>query len=138
VKLPYVHAATIDIPLTVDVSDRVSLFGGVSARINPNIIGYVGAYYQWPSNWKFTGRAGVQSFDGVQLLNRTPIQPFAQPIVRFDLDPMDDNDGVTAQVQWIPKPAYRLTLRTPLYRVRNKAGIRSLGPVLSYRLGREY
>ncbi|MCH3002779.1 hypothetical protein K3W91_14865, partial [Listeria monocytogenes] len=24
------------------------------ARIHPNIIGYVGGYYQWPSNWKFT------------------------------------------------------------------------------------
>ncbi|MGZ3415760.1 MAG: hypothetical protein ACXVAT_18225, partial [Isosphaeraceae bacterium] len=30
------------------------------ARINPNTIGYVGAYYQWPSNWKLTGRVGVQ------------------------------------------------------------------------------
>ena len=37
--------------------------------------------------------------------------------------PMDDNDnrlfGVTAEIMWVPKPAYLLTLRTPLYLVRN-------------------
>jgi hypothetical protein len=97
--------------------------GGVSARIKPNLIGYVGAYYQWPNNWKFTARAGVQSFGGVELLNRTLIAPFTEPILRFDLDRMDDNDnrlvGVTVQIQWIPKPSYQLTLRTPLYLVRN-------------------
>jgi hypothetical protein len=93
------------------------------ARINPNAIGYVGGYYQWPDNWKFTGRVGVQSFGGAQLLNLTPIGPFTQPIVRFDLDRMDDNDnrlfGVTAEISWVPKPAYQLTIRTPLYAVRN-------------------
>jgi hypothetical protein len=216
VKLPYVHAVVMDIPLTVDVSDRVSIYGGVSAsantlaaggwttfditswnvgfqadlyeqnggkfptvtlqstitqavpngpfvttnftnilefdyafdadetrgllagvqdtridvgsgglpaRINPYFIGYVGGYYQWPNNWKFTGRAGVQSFGGVEILNRTPIGPFTQPIVRLDLDRMDDNDnrlfGITAQIQWVPKPAYQVTFRTPLYLVRN-------------------
>jgi hypothetical protein len=34
-------------------------------------------------------------------------------------DRMDDNDnrlfGVTAEILWVPKPAYQLTLRTPLY-----------------------
>ena len=44
-------------------------------------------------------------------------------IVRLDLDRMDDNDnrlfGVTAQISWVPKPSYTLTLRTPLYLVRN-------------------
>jgi hypothetical protein len=93
------------------------------ARINPNTIGYVGGYYQWPDNWKFTGRVGVQSFGGAQLLNLTPIGPFTQPIVRFDLDRMDDNDnrlfGATAEISWVPKPAYQLTIRTPLYAVRN-------------------
>jgi hypothetical protein len=93
------------------------------AKINPNIIGYVGGYYQWPNNWKLTGRAGVQSFGGAQLLRLTPLQPFTQPILRFDLDRMDDNDnrlfGVTAQIAWTPKPAYQLTVRTPLYFVRN-------------------
>src|SRR5215475_6061596 len=72
------------------------------------------------TNGRATGNSpdasACKSFDGVQLLNRTPIQPLTQPIVRFDLDRMDDNDnrlfGVTAQVQWIPKPAYQLTLRT--------------------------
>ena len=52
------------------------------ARVHPNIIGYVGGYYQWDNNWKFTGRVGVQSFGGAQLLNVTPFQPFTQPIVR--------------------------------------------------------
>jgi hypothetical protein len=93
------------------------------ARINPNTIGYVGGYYQWPDNWKFTGRVGVQSFGGAQLLNLTAIGPFTQPIVRLDLDRMDDNDnrlfGVTAQISWVPKPSYQLTIRTPLYFVRN-------------------
>jgi len=93
------------------------------ARIHPNIIGYVGGYYQSPSNWKFTGRVGVQHFGGAQLLNFTPIQSFTGPILRLDLDRMDDNDnrlfGATAQIIWVPKPSYQLTLRTPLYLVRN-------------------
>jgi len=36
---------------------------------------------------------------------------------------MDDDDnrlfGVTAEIAWIPKPSYLLTLRTPLYAVRH-------------------
>jgi hypothetical protein len=93
------------------------------ASVRPNIVGYVGGYYQWPNNWKFTGRLGVQSFGGAQLLNLAQIQPFTQPVLRFDIDRMDDNDhrlfGVTAEIMWVPKPAYELTLRTPLYLVRN-------------------
>jgi hypothetical protein len=93
------------------------------ARINAYAIGYVGAYYQWDNNWKVTGRFGMQSFGGADLLRQTPIDPFTQPVVRFDLDKMDDNDnrlfGVTAQISWVPKPAYTLTVRTPLYAVRN-------------------
>jgi hypothetical protein len=91
--------------------------------IHPDIVGYVGGYYQWDTNWKFSGRFGVQSFGGAQLLNLTPFQPFTQPIVRLDLDRMDDNDnrlfGVTAQISWMPKPSYQLTVRTPLYALRN-------------------
>jgi hypothetical protein len=41
-------------------------------------------------------RVGVQSFGGAQLLNVTPFQPFTQPIVRLDLDRMDDNDSIEA------------------------------------------
>jgi hypothetical protein len=93
------------------------------AAISPNTIGYVGAYYQWDNNWKVTGRAGVQSFGGAQILSLTPFPAFTQPIVRFDLDRMDDNDnrlfGVTAEIAWTPKPAYELTIRTPLYAVRH-------------------
>lgn len=93
------------------------------ARIRPNTIVYAGGYYQWPSNWKFTGRLGVQSFGGAQLVNRALAQSFTQPILRLDLDRMDDNDnrlfGITAQIAWMPKPSYQVTLRTPLYAVRN-------------------
>jgi len=93
------------------------------ATVNPNTIGYVGGYYQWNNNWKFTGRVGVQSFGGAQLLNLTPVQPFIQPILRLDLDLLDDSDnrlfGLTAQIAWVPKPSYQVTIRTPLYAVRN-------------------
>jgi hypothetical protein len=45
--------------------------------------------------------------------------------MRLDLDRMDDNDnrlfGVTAQIAWLPRPSYQLTLRTPLYAVRNSS-----------------
>ncbi|MGX4801598.1 hypothetical protein [Bradyrhizobium guangdongense] len=91
--------------------------------IRPNTILYAGGYYQWPSNWKFTGRLGMQSFGGAQLAGRTLAESFTQPILRLDLDRMDDNDnrlfGITAQISWMPKPAYQVTLRTPLYAVRN-------------------
>ncbi|TWB50863.1 hypothetical protein FBZ94_111195 [Bradyrhizobium sacchari] len=93
------------------------------ASIRPNTILYAGGYYQWPSNWKFTGRLGMQSFGGAQFAGRTMAESFTQPTVRLDLDRMDDNDnrlfGITAQIAWTPKPAYQLTLRTPLYAVRN-------------------
>jgi len=93
------------------------------AEVKPDVTGYVGGYYQWDNNWKLTGRFGVQSFGGAQLLNLTPFHPFTQPIVRFDLDRMDDDDnrlfGVTAQIAWTPKPSYQLTLRTPLYAIKN-------------------
>ena len=212
-RLPAAKAVAVDLPLTVDVSDRVSLYGGVSgsttdfgggwssfditswniglqadiyqqnggniptvtwqstitqsvpnapgtttsfnnivefgyaldedetrgwlagvqytyttiasqfASIRPYTILYAGGYYQWPNNWKFTGRVGVQAFGGAQLFNRTPIEPITQPILRLDLDRMDDNDnrlfGITAQIAWMPKPSYQVTLRTPLYAVRN-------------------
>jgi len=93
------------------------------ARIHPSDIFYAGGYYQWPSNWKFTGRFGVQHFGGAELLNIASIKSFTQPILRLDLDRMDDNDnrlfGVTAEVMWVPKPAYLLTLRTPVFFVKN-------------------
>lgn len=93
------------------------------ARIRPNTILYAGGYYQWPSNWKFTGRLGVQSFGGAQFAGRTLAEPFTQPILRLDLDRMDDNDnrlfGITAQIAWMPKPSYQVTVRTPLYAVRH-------------------
>jgi len=109
--------------LLAGVQDTRVEIGTALARIHPNDIFYVGGYYQWPSNWKFTGRFGVQTFGGAELLRFTPIQPFTQPILRLDIDRMDDNDnrlfGVTAEIMWVPTPAYQLTLRTPLYAVRN-------------------
>ncbi|WP_354139561.1 hypothetical protein [Bradyrhizobium sp. LB11.1] len=93
------------------------------ASIRPNTILYAGGYYQWPSNWKFTGRLGMQSFGGAQIAGRVLAESFTQPILRLDLDRMDDNDnrlfGITAQIAWMPKPSYQMTLRTPLYAVRN-------------------
>jgi hypothetical protein len=93
------------------------------AEVKPGYMGYVGGSYQWDNNWKLTGRFGVQSFGGAQLLNLTPFPAFTQPIVRLDLDRMDDNDnrlfGVTAQIAWTPKPSYQLTVRTPLYVIKN-------------------
>jgi hypothetical protein len=93
------------------------------ARVSPDIMGYVGGYYQWDNNWKLTGRFGVQHFGGAQLLNLTPFPAFTQPIVRLDFDRMDDDDnrlfGITAQIAWTPKPSYQLTLRTPLYAIKN-------------------
>ena len=92
-------------------------------KVNPTVVGYVGGYYQWDSNWKLTGRVGVQSFGGAQLLNIEPIKPFTQPIVRLDLEKLDASDnrvfGITAEVAWTPKPAFALVLRTPLYMVKN-------------------
>ena len=93
------------------------------ARVSPDVMGYVGGYYQWDNNWKFTGRFGVQHFGGAQLLSLTPFSAFTQPILRLDFDRMDDDDnrlfGITAQIAWTPKPSYQLTLRTPLYAIRN-------------------
>jgi hypothetical protein len=93
------------------------------ARVSPDVMGYVGGYYQWDNNWKLTGRLGVQHFGGAQLLNLTPFPAFTQPIVRLDLDRMDDDDnrlfGITAQIAWTPKPSYQFTLRTPLYAIKN-------------------
>ena len=75
-----------------------------------------------------TGNAGLRCSRGhqiaqPQLLNLTPFPAFTQPIVRLDLDRMDDDDnrlfGITAQIAWTPKPSYQLTLRTPLYAIKN-------------------
>ena len=99
------------------------LFDSNLPKVKPAVVGYLGGYYQWDTNWKLTGRVGVQSFGGAQLLNIEPIKPFTQPIVRLDLEKLDDSDnrlfGVTAEIAWTPKPAFALVLRTPLYFVKN-------------------
>jgi len=93
------------------------------AKVNPAVVAYLGAYYQGESNWKLTGRAGFQTFGGANIAGLAQVKPFTGPVLRFDLDRMDDNDnrlfGMTAEIDWMPKPAFLLTLRTPLYLVRN-------------------
>src|SRR5262245_61099424 len=37
------------------------------ATIHP----YITCYYQWPNNWKLTGRVGVQYFGGAQMRRGT-------------------------------------------------------------------
>jgi hypothetical protein len=100
-----------------------TIFDSNLPKVSPAIVGYAGGYYQWDNNWKFTGRVGVQSFGGAQLLNIAPIKPFTKPIVRLDLEKLDDSDnrifGVTAEVAWAPKLVFQLVLRTPLYFVKN-------------------
>ncbi|WP_316166129.1 MULTISPECIES: hypothetical protein [unclassified Bradyrhizobium] len=95
----------------------------VLAHVGSTTAGYVGGFYQWENNWKVSARVGLQSFGGAQLLAVTPIAPYTQPLVRLDLDRMDDDDnrlfGITAQIAWAPKPVYQLTVRTPLYAIKN-------------------
>jgi hypothetical protein len=93
------------------------------ASVDSPVTAYLGGYYQWPTQWKVSARAGVQHFGGAHVGAATPIKPFTQPVLRFDLDRMDDNDnrlfGVSAQIAWTPTASYSLVLRTPLYAVRN-------------------
>jgi hypothetical protein len=95
----------------------------VLARIGDTTAGYVGGFYQWDNNWKVSARVGIQSFGGAQLLAVTPFASYTQPLLRLDLDRMDDDDnrlfGITAQIAWAPKPVYQLTVRTPLYAIKN-------------------
>lgn len=91
-------------------------------RVQPAIVGYLGGYYQWPNNWKLTGRAGLQSFGGAQIGSLIQLDPFLQPIIRVDLDRLDENAnrlfGLALEVAWTPKPSFQLTMSTPLYLVR--------------------
>ena len=93
------------------------------ARVGSATTGYVGGFYQWENNWKVTARLGIQSFAGAQLLAIASIPSYTQPLIRLDLDRMDDDDnrlfGITAQIGWAPKPLYQLTVRTPLYVIKN-------------------
>lgn len=101
----------------------ISVFVSSSlVRVEPDVVVYGGGYYQWDNNWKLTARAGVQHFGGAQIASLLQFKPFTQPVARFNLDKMDDNDnrlfGVAFEVAWTPKPAFQLTLHTPLYAVR--------------------
>src|SRR4051812_3022927 len=93
------------------------------ARVGGTTSGYVGGFYQLDNNWKISARVGIQSFGGAQLLAIAAIPAYTQPLIRLDLDRMDDDDnrlfGITAQIAWAPKPVYQLTVRTPLYAIKN-------------------
>lgn len=93
------------------------------AHSGPDVVGYLGGYYQWDNDWKLTGRGGFQYFGGLQLLSSIHAPAFTQPIVRLDLDLMDDNDnrlfGIWGQIAWTPAPSFMLTVRTPIFAVRN-------------------
>jgi len=94
------------------------------AKVEPAFVGYLGGYYQWPNNWKLSGRFGIQNFGGAQILGGLiRAKAFTQPTMRIDLERMDDNDnrlfGATVEVSWMPEPLVQFTLRTPLYAVRN-------------------
>ncbi|MGL4264208.1 MAG: hypothetical protein ACRCV5_17795 [Afipia sp.] len=94
------------------------------AKVEPAFVGYVGGYYQWPNNWKVSARMGVQSFGGAQIAGGLiRAKAFTQPLLRFDLDRVDDNGnrlfGAAIEVGWTPEPLVQLTLRTPLYAIRN-------------------
>lgn len=92
-------------------------------KVDPAFVGYIGGYYQWDSNWKVSSRLGVQSFGGARIGNVVLAKAFTQPTLRFDLDKMDDNDnrlfGASIEVAWTPQPIVQMTLRTPLYALRN-------------------
>jgi hypothetical protein len=91
--------------------------------VQPALVGYLGGYYQGPDNWKLSGRLGVQTFGGARIGNLVTAKAFTQPTARLDLDRMDDNDnrlfGVSLEIGWTPQPLVQMTLRTPLYAVRN-------------------
>jgi hypothetical protein len=94
------------------------------AKVEPAFVGYLGGYYQWPNNWKVSARMGVQTFGGAQFgTGIFRAKAFTQPLLRFDLERMDDNDnrlfGASIEVAWTPEPLVQMTLRTPLYAVRN-------------------
>ncbi|RTL55445.1 MAG: hypothetical protein EKK40_00845 [Bradyrhizobiaceae bacterium] len=119
----------VEMDYALDKDETRGFLGGIKytniqvdtrlANVGASLIGYAGGYYQWPNNWKVSGRFGVQSFDGASLLNKVHLQSFTQPIMRLDLQRMDDDDnklfGVSFEVVWAPKPVYQLTLNTPLY-----------------------
>lgn len=94
------------------------------AKVEPAFVGYLGGYYQWENNWKLSGRFGIQTFGGAQFIGGLiRAKSFTQPTFRIDLDRMDDSDnrlfGASVEVAWTPDPLVQLTLRTPLYAVRN-------------------
>lgn len=126
-------ATVVELNYGLNDDDTKGLLGGVKLtsvfpdspiiKIEPVVVGYAGAYYQWPDNWKLTGRLGVQTFGGAQLGRPVQVKAFTQPIAKLDLDRMDDNDnrlfGLSIEVAWVPRPLVQFTLSTPLYLVRN-------------------
>ncbi|HEY0220239.1 MAG TPA: hypothetical protein VGC26_10830 [Afipia sp.] len=126
-------SSAVELNYALDEDETRGVIGGIKytdisvdsrlVKIGPSLIGYAGGYYQWPNNWKVTGRFGVQSFDGANFILPVRLPSFTQPIVKLDLERMDDNDnrlfGASFEIIWAPKPIFQLTLNTPIYAVRN-------------------
>ncbi len=126
-------SSAVELNYAFDEDETRGVIGGIKytdifvdtplVKIGPSLIGYAGGYYQWPNNWKVTGRFGVQSFDGASFIIPTKLPSFVQPIMKLDLERMDDNGnrlfGTSFEIIWTPKPIFQLTLNTPIYAVRN-------------------
>lgn len=126
-------SSAVELNYAFDEDETRGLLGGIKytdifpesdlVKIGPSLIGYAGGYYQWPNNWKVTGRFGVQSFDGASFLMPVKLPSFVKPIIKLDLERMDDNDnrlfGTSFEIIWAPKPIFQFTLYTPIYAVRN-------------------
>ena len=108
--------------LLTGVSVTYNILDNPTGTIHPIMAFYGGAYYQWDSGWKLTGRGGMQHFGGAQLGTILQLKQINAPFMAVDFERYDDNDnrlfGVTAAVAWSPKPAFQVTLSTPLYFVR--------------------
>ena len=108
--------------LTAGLSVTRVLLDQVPGTIKPAFIGYAGAYYQWETGWRLTGRGGVQVFGGANVGSLLQLEPITTPFVAADFERYDDNDnrliGFSLAVGWTPKPLVQFTLSTPFYFVR--------------------
>jgi hypothetical protein len=102
--------------------NRIEVGGLPRAFIRPAWLTYGGAYYQWSNNWKLTAKGGAIIFGGAGL-GPLHVKASVQPAARLDLERVDDSGntlfGLSFQVSGSPKPAFVLTLSTPIYAVRH-------------------
>lgn len=127
-------SAGLDLDLPIDKDETRGVIAGTSVSrsildhrglgsIRPTVTAYGGAYYQWESGWKLTGRAGFQTFGGANIGSIVQLKRTTLKFVALDYERLDDNDnklfGLSLALGWSPKPAVQLTLSTPLYFLRN-------------------